>query len=65
MKDGESVMHPIAPNRAIWVQVAKGAIQLNGQPLYAGDGAAIAEETAQTLQGTSNESEVLLFDMAA
>lgn len=65
LQDGESVMHPIAPNRAIWVQVAKGAIQLNGQPLYAGDGAAIAEETALMLQGASDVSEVLLFDMAA
>lgn len=65
LQDGESVTHTIAPERAIWVQVAKGAIQLNGQPLYAGDGAAIAQETTLSLQGTSQMSEVLLFDMAA
>jgi redox-sensitive bicupin YhaK (pirin superfamily) len=63
--EGETVSHPIAPGRVVWVQVAGGAVQLNDQPLYAGDGAAIAQEDALTLTGTSDASEVLVFDMAA
>jgi redox-sensitive bicupin YhaK (pirin superfamily) len=63
--EGETVSHSIAPGRVLWVQVAQGAIQLNAQPLYAGDGAAIAQEDALTLTGLSDMSEILVFDMAA
>jgi redox-sensitive bicupin YhaK (pirin superfamily) len=63
--EGETVSHSIAPGRVLWVQVAQGAIQLNDQPLYAGDGAAIVQEDALTLTGTSDISEILVFDMAA
>jgi hypothetical protein len=47
------------------LQVARGAVQLNNQLLTAGDGAAISDESVITLQGTANDAEVLLFDMAA
>jgi redox-sensitive bicupin YhaK (pirin superfamily) len=52
------------------VQVARGAIALNGQALTAGDGAAIEASVGDdldriTLTGAANEAEVLLFDMAA
>ncbi|WP_313949224.1 hypothetical protein [Leptolyngbya sp. FACHB-261] len=40
-------------------------MQLNGQILAAGDGAAISEESRITLQGASEAAEVLLFDMVA
>jgi len=65
LKADESVGHVLAADRVAWIQVARGAITLNGQPLTAGDGAAIAEVAELTLQGTANASEVLLFDMAA
>jgi hypothetical protein len=48
----------------IWVQVASGTVQLNGQDLVAGDGAAVEQESLVTLEATTNGSEVLLFDMA-
>lgn len=60
-----SVTHTLAPERLAWVHVAKGAVKLNGHDLTAGDGAAIAAETDLTLTGTSEDAEVLLFDMAA
>lgn len=60
----ETVNHSLAEGRVAWLQVVRGAVQLNDHSLTAGDGAAIAEETI-TLRGTSNDSEVLLFDMAA
>ncbi|MCU0567960.1 MAG: pirin family protein [Oculatellaceae cyanobacterium Prado106] len=65
LQDGDTVNYAIAPNRSIWLQVARGSVQLNGQTLTAGDGAAIAQESALTLVGNSEKAEVLLFDMAA
>lgn len=62
---GESVNHSFAEGRVGWLQVARGAVQLNGQTITAGDGAAITEESQITLQGTDQDAEVLLFDMVA
>jgi len=61
----QSVSHPLAADRLAWVHIARGAVTLNGQKLTAGDGAAISQEAALTLTGISDDSEVLLFDMAA
>jgi hypothetical protein len=65
LHEGDAVNHKLAEDRVAWVQVARGAVQLNGQTLTAGDGAAISEESELTLQGTAQDAEVLLFDMAA
>lgn len=61
----QSVTHSLKTGRLAWVHVAKGAVNLNGHDLTAGDGAAISEEATFTLTGMSDETEVLLFDMAA
>lgn len=61
----EAVTHALSPQRLAWVHVARGAVTLNGQSLTAGDGAAIADESALTLTGVAADSEVLLFNMAA
>ncbi len=60
---GEEVRHALAAKRHAWLQVAKGEVQLNGQTLQQGDGAAISDEKALTIKGTK-EAEVLLFDLA-
>jgi quercetin 2,3-dioxygenase len=60
---GESVTHHLRPDRHAWVQVARGAVTLNGKPLRAGDGAAVSDEKAVTLSA-SEGSEVLLFDLS-
>ena len=60
-----SVTHHLEADRLAWVHVAKGAVQLNGHDLTAGDGAAVADEAALTLTGISEDAEVLVFDMAA
>ena len=65
LKDGEAVSHPLANKRVAWVQVVRGAVQLNHQSLTAGDGAAISQAEHITLRGASIDAEVLLFDMAA
>jgi quercetin 2,3-dioxygenase len=63
LKPGEEVTHTLAPGRHAWLQVARGAVDLNGQTLAQGDGAAIGEENKLTIQGKEN-AEVLLFDLA-
>jgi len=65
LQAGETVHHLLAEERVAWLQVVRGAVQLNEQPLTAGDGAAVAQEAEITLQATSTDAEVLLFDMAA
>jgi redox-sensitive bicupin YhaK (pirin superfamily) len=59
---GEAVTHRLAPDRSAWVQVARGAVTLNGTALSAGDGAAVSEETLLTVTAT-DQAEVLLFDL--
>ena len=63
LQDGEKVSHTIDKNHLVWVQVAKGAVLLNDQNLYAGDGAAIYQEIEITLTSTADNAEVLVFDM--
>ena len=62
LEDGADVTHPLRPGRKAWVQVARGAVRLNGQPLSQGDGAAVSDEGTLTFTGTP-DAEVLLFDM--
>jgi redox-sensitive bicupin YhaK (pirin superfamily) len=62
--EGERVRHPLAPGRHAWVQVARGEVDLNGQPLRAGDGAAISDERELVLVGGGAGGEALVFDLA-
>jgi len=55
------VIHQLRPNRHAWVQVARGAVMLNGMSLKAGDGAAVSEE--EKLKSVRDTSEILLFDL--
>ncbi|HEY4037771.1 MAG TPA: pirin family protein [Burkholderiaceae bacterium] len=63
LESGQPVAYPLQPGRKAWLQVARGALQLNGQDLGAGDGAAIDGEPSLTLEATSDRAELLLFDM--
>jgi quercetin 2,3-dioxygenase len=60
---GESAELPLAPGRHAWVQVARGAVRVNGQDLKAGDGAAFSEEPLVRVEGTGS-GELLVFDLA-
>ena len=60
---GEEVTHRLAPGRAAWVQVARGAVTLNVQPLGQSDGAAVSDESELVIAGVE-PSEILLFDLA-
>jgi redox-sensitive bicupin YhaK (pirin superfamily) len=49
LQAGESAVHELAPGRHAWMQIARGAVTLDGERLSAGDGAAIDEPGALTM----------------
>ena len=60
---GKSVTHTLAPGRHVWVQIARGKVDLSGRELAAGDGVAVLEEAAVTI-AAKDDAEILLFDLA-
>lgn len=62
LAQGEAVQHRLAPGRKAYVQVARGTIELNGQALAAGDGAAAAGENRIDFLART-EGEAILFDL--
>jgi redox-sensitive bicupin YhaK (pirin superfamily) len=60
---GDEVVHGLEAGRFAWLQVAKGSIELNGQSLRQGDGAAISDEQKLAIKA-AGASELLLFDLA-
>jgi redox-sensitive bicupin YhaK (pirin superfamily) len=59
---GDEVSLATERTRKGWVQVASGAVTVNGEELAAGDGAAIAYEDNIAIRASS-ATELLLFDM--
>ncbi|HZX96185.1 MAG TPA: pirin family protein [Myxococcales bacterium] len=59
---GERATYELRPGRHAWVHVARGSLDLNGQRLGAGDGAAVSDERKLELAGV-DAAEVLLFDL--
>jgi len=63
MLDGKDVVaHRLAPERRVYVHVARGALTVNGTALKGGDGIRIENESAIELKD-AREAEVLLFDL--
>jgi redox-sensitive bicupin YhaK (pirin superfamily) len=60
---GRKVAHELAPDRYAWLQVLRGSVALNDQPLNTSDGAAVSDETLITIRANNN-AEVMLFDLA-
>jgi len=58
----ERVEHRLAPGRRGYVHVARGAVEVNGVALAAGDAAALTDESAVTLAHAA-AAEVLIFDL--
>ena len=63
LSPGDEVTHALDKGRFAWLQVAKGAVELNSKPLQQGDGVAISDEPTLSIKGTK-DAEVLLFDLA-
>ena len=60
-KDSE-LAYTVADSRNVWVQVVKGDLELNNQPLTTGDGVAVTGESSLQFKGLT-DSEILLFDL--
>jgi redox-sensitive bicupin YhaK (pirin superfamily) len=63
VESGRPIAVALTPGRRGYLQVVKGAVNVNRAALEAGDGARIADESALEIAGRE-ESEVLLFDLA-
>jgi len=65
LSKGASVSHALHSNRHAWLQVGKGAIDVNGVALQEGDGIAISGESEVTIaQRGESDAQVVLFDLA-
>ena len=62
LSPGQQVEHQLSEGRFGWLQIAKGAVELNGKPLRQGDGAA-TDDHKLIIKGLE-DSEILLFDLA-
>jgi len=60
----ERIRHELPAGRAAWLHVARGALQLNGTALDAGDGAALRDERVLDL-GRGRAAEFVLWDLPA
>ena len=63
LKDAEAVELDLAEGRHAWIQVISGELDVNGEKLLAGDGAAISDETNLKLRALNTNTEFLLFDL--
>jgi quercetin 2,3-dioxygenase len=63
LERGQSVATNLKKGRHGWVQVARGAVAVNGVALAEGDGAAISDEEKVSIVANS-PAEVLFFDLA-
>lgn len=71
LDDDRSLEREIEPGRHGWLQVLRGAVDVAGYQLVAGDGVAISDESIVHIQRTKDPSlaneatpEVMLFDLA-
>ncbi len=64
LNKGDRVTYNTDNNRSVWLQLAKGSATINGQTLETGDGAAITQESELELVATTDNTEILLFDLA-
>ena len=66
LEQDKTVSFDITPAHKVWIHVATGAVSLDRHPLIAGDGVAVADETAEIrLRGIDPLSNVLIFKLRA
>jgi len=59
----KAVEFDLLPGRHAWLQVLRGAVNLNGTTMETSDGAAISNESKLTIRAKS-DAEIMLFDLA-
>lgn len=60
---GDEISHTLEAGRRGWLQLAQGAVTLNGEGLGDSDGAAVSGETDLVIRA-DRDTELLLFDLA-
>lgn len=63
LADGNEVEYAIDPRRYAWIQVARGAVSVNGEKADQGDGVIVVGESSLRIRA-EEDAEVLLFDLA-
>jgi redox-sensitive bicupin YhaK (pirin superfamily) len=63
LNNQETVKYDIAEGRHAWIQLISGSLDVNGQNLDTGDGAAVSEELSLQLRAGTDNTEFLLFDL--
>jgi redox-sensitive bicupin YhaK (pirin superfamily) len=53
----------LEPGRKTWVQVVRGAIEVNGKAAAAGDGVAVEGENKLSITARADGSAILVFDL--
>jgi hypothetical protein len=61
---GEESQLVIEQGRLAWVQVVSGRVDMLGESLSAGDGAAISDERAIRAKSLDGDAEIIVFDLA-
>lgn len=64
LRPGGSAELALAPGRHAWVQVVRGAAQVNGVELSSGDGLAVSDEAGLAFAVGAESAELLVFDLA-
>ena len=59
----ETVNYELKEKRHAWIQIVKGSLEINGEILNRGDGAAVSEEKLLQIKSLENQTEFLLFDL--
>lgn len=62
LSDAARVVHPLSARTSAWLQVTRGRVVVNGNPLGDGDGAAIENEPTLAVEGAP-AAELLLFEI--
>ena len=63
LDQGDEVSLELNENRYAWVQLISGSLDVNGETLKPGDGAAISEETVLNFRALESKTEFLVLDM--
>ena len=63
LSKGKELSHSLANGRRAYAQVARGALEVNGERLETGDGAKITDEN-KIVFAALEDTELLLFDLA-
>jgi quercetin 2,3-dioxygenase len=63
LENGDEVSLNLAAGRHAWIQLISGLLDVNGETLGAGDGAAISDESTLKIKAFADKTEFLIFDL--